>query len=244
MKLAYQPLLFILLLLNTVSFASNKNTSNNTVEEYITDTIYSVDTISLAPDPNSVVLSKEQYDSLLLASQKKESSKERKADEKRHNLNIFDEVSILTADYQHIGIQTGAHYKNSYLYISGGTNFNADLPIIGGIGLCQKIQVLKKLSLEPELLSLWYFPISSNLKTQNNNHFLIGLAYKLLPDLGIKLSPSIYCGWRNSVSSNKEYNDIIHIISPYKPFSAEETSANSTFDIGTGLSLAFVYNFR
>lgn len=159
-------------------------------------------------------------------------------------LKYFNEISILSADYQLIGLQSNISYKSYYLLITAGMNFNLSEPLIGGVGFGKKIDVSSKIYLSPEILSMWYFPFSRDYPPQNNNHLRIGVAYQLSPKFSVKIAPSIYCGWRTNVANNKEYNEIIHIISPSRPFYAKETGSNSTFDIGIGLSLELVYHIK
>ena len=244
MKKIYQLLivLFFLTLSSNISAQKADHQNKDTLYVLDTDTIFNVDTLKVRKDPNSITLSKIQYDSLLNQLKNNETSKRTNIDEKKEtHLTFFTESSISYGDYQHLCVQSDIEYKSNYILFSLGMNFNPSNPIIGGFGLGRRIIISPHIILSPDIISLWYYPLQSKYKIQNNNHLRLNVEYKFNKHWGIKLSPSIYFGWRNSVESNTAYNGIIHIISPYKPFYATETSSNSTFDIGFGFSIGIFY---
>ncbi|MBN1462791.1 MAG: hypothetical protein JXQ69_03000 [Paludibacteraceae bacterium] len=180
------------------------------------------------------------YDTLTIP---KRTAVEKINDKKKSDFQFFKEIAIITSDYENIGVLSTINYKSYFLTLTVGTNFNLAQPLIGGIGFGSNIKLFSQFSLFPEITSMWYFPFGRDYPPQNNNHLKLGFVYSINKSFSINIAPSIYCGWRNNVAGNKEYNEIIHIISPIKPFYAEETSYNSTFDIGIGCSLQIIYKF-
>lgn len=244
MKTHYQPLLLLLLFICANSFGQQKNK----VEEYIVDTVYSVDTINLAPDPNSITITKLQYDSMLNALKHKEEQKNSLALKTKKQTNnkfqFFKQIALSTADYENFALKSNINYQENYINFSAGINFNESLPFIAGLSFSRKILLSKFFFLEPEIKNLWYFATQNKLNPQNNIHLLIGFEYKLLPSIAIKFAPSIYCGWRHDVKDNKAYNELAHMISPKIPFYAKETGTNSTFDIGYGIYTSILYTIN
>lgn len=214
----------LILLIALLGYFVNGFSRNNNLQ----DTLFITDTLVV-------------YDTLIIP---KKDIVEKIKTEKESNFQFFKEVAIITSDYEHIGVLSSINYKSYFLSLTVGTNFNLTQPLVGGIGLGSSIKLFSQFSLSPEIISMWYFPFGRNYPPQNNNHLKLGFGYSINKNLSINIAPSIYCGWRNNVAGNKEYNEIIHIISPVKPFYAEETSYNSTFDIGIGCSLQINYKFE
>lgn len=213
---------------------------------YSTDTIYSIDTITIPLDSSLIKITKAKYDSLVNAARiasKKESTRP-VSNAKESDLNLFKEISFLSSDYESFAIESGISYKNTSLQISTGFNNNSTLPFIGGLSIEQKFEITNNISLAPKIMGLWYIPTNANLPVQNNNHLGVKLSYLAKEDLEISIFPSVYCAWRNNLNGNPMYNEVIHMISPYKPFYAKETSSNSTFDIGLGLGISIKYKFK
>lgn len=214
--------LFILSIVLLGCFVTSFSRNNNLQDTlFITDTLVVYDTLTI-PKRNAI---------------------EEINDKKKSDFQFFKEIAIITSDYENIGILSTINYKSYFITLTVGTNFNLAQPLVGGIGLGSSIKLFSQFSLFPEITSMWYFPFGRDYPPQNNNHLKLGFAYSINKSFSINIAPSIYCGWRNNVAGNKEYNEIIHIISPIKPFYAEETSYNSTFDIGIGCSLQINYKF-
>lgn len=244
MKLKNQPITILFLLISTCIFGQKNQATNVNLEEFSVDTIYSVDTINLAPDPNSIILSKNYYDSLLNALKTQEENKKTSKTTSKKAYRLFNRFELCIADYQNIGIKSGIEYKDYRLNINAGVNFNDNLPIIAGISIGKKIRLLEKINFEPEIASLWYIATQNSYSPQHNIHLLLGFEYQLTSKFALAISPSIYCGWRNNVKNNREYNDVAHMISPNIPFYADEIGENSTFDIGYGISATASYKIN
>lgn len=210
-----------ILLVSTFCYSQESNVQDTV---FVVDTTFVYDTIRIAKEP---IIEETKSEEL-----------------KKDGILSFNEISLLTADYQTIGISTHISYKSYYLLITTGTNFNLSTPLIGGIGFGKEIDLSSNIYLTPEIVSMWYFPFGRNYAPQNNNHIRLGVAYQLSPKFAVKITPSVYCGWRGNVNDNTEYNEISHIISPFVPFYATETSPSSTFDIGAGGSIDFIYHIR
>lgn len=230
----YRQLLVIITMMfltSTYSFAQVSYIQDTIV---IIDTLVVYDTVSVSDNVIVDETNLERTDSIDTNSSTKT----------KYRIRYFKDISILTADYELLGIQSNVSYRSFYILINVGINFNTSSPLIGGIGVGRKIDLTTNIYLTPELVSMWYFPLGSDYPAQNNNHIRMGVAYQLSPKFGIKITPSIYCGWRNNVAGNRAYNEISHIISPFVPFFATETGNDSTFDIGAGASLELIYHIR
>lgn len=250
MKPSHQP---IIILIISIFYFSNTFSQKQTPQqktEASVDTVYDVDTIKIAPDPNSVVLRKSQYDSLMLAlKNQKQNQNQTKPDsttiqKSNNSFNYFNTISLISADYMNVGLRSSINKNNYFLYGYLGYNFNPGKPIIGGIGLSKRLSISEKLFFEPEIASFWYFPINDSYKIENNNHILLGIGYAISKNLNFAIYPSLYCSWKSNLENNIEYNDAIHLISPNNPFYAKETGSKSTFDIGWGISASLEININ
>ncbi len=229
-----------IILFSTTAYSQNNLPPNNSITELISDTIFETDTLYIE-DLDSVKISKILYDSILNVLNSKE--EEKIPVQETTNNNHFREASLILSYHHNIGISTNIFYNSYYLHVSAGINLNEYYPIIGGLGLGYEYAINKKLKIYPEIISLWYFPTQSLKKPQFNNHIQLGIGYQVANNICIRFKPSIYFAFKNNVSGNAEYNEIIHMMNPFKPFYAIETGTNSTFDIGIGSVIEVSYLF-
>ena len=148
---------------------------------------------------------------------------------------FYDEFELSFSDYANTALSYKIGSKKFYTIFTVGTNYIKDNLFLFGGGFGHIIAVSPKFWLQPEIISLNYFPNDfKNTQYNSTNRIKLGLRYNFSKRMAISFAPSIYA----DVLSN--INGTPYQISFIKPVSVIHGKVENV-DLGVGFSIALIF---
>ena len=148
---------------------------------------------------------------------------------------FYDEFELSFSDYANTTLNYKIGSKKFYTIFTVGTNYIKDNLFLFGVGFGHIIAVSPKFWLQPEILSLNYFPTNfKNTQYNSTNRIKLGLRYNFSKRMAISFDPSIYANVLSNIYGTP------YQISFIKPVSVIHGKVENV-ELGFGFSIGLIF---
>lgn len=148
---------------------------------------------------------------------------------------FYDEVELSFSDYANTALSYKFGSKRFYTIVTAGTNYVKDHLLFFGAGFGHIIAVSPKFWLQPEILSLNYFPDNfKNTQYNSTNRIELGLRYNFSNSMAISLAPSIYTNVLSNIQGSPYQVSFIRPVSVI-------TGKVENVELGFGFSIGLIF---
>ncbi|SHF08487.1 hypothetical protein SAMN05444274_103445 [Mariniphaga anaerophila] len=151
-----------------------------------------------------------------------------------HKKGFYDEFELTFADYANTALSYKIGHKKFYTIFTAGKNYLKDELYFFGMGFGHIKEISSRFWLQPELISLNYFPDDfKNTEYNSTNQIKLGLRYNFSNRVAVSFAPGIYANIKDLTKGEPYESSVI------KPISVIEGTENN-IELGVGFSLGLI----